>query len=41
METVMWFVIMAAAVPILVGLMGLKMRLRSPDADDAPPFIGL
>jgi hypothetical protein len=41
MEITMWFVLMAAAVPILVGLMGLKMRLGSPDAEDAPPFVGL
>jgi hypothetical protein len=37
----MWIVLLAAAMPVFVGLMALRMGLGPPDSDDAPPFIGL
>ena len=37
----MWIVIFAATLPIIVGLIGLKMQLGRVDSDNAPPFIGL
>jgi len=37
----MWIVLLAAAIPIFVGVMAFRMGFGSPDSDDSPPFIGL
>jgi hypothetical protein len=37
----MWIVLLAATLPILAGLITLRLRLGSPDSDNAPPTIGL
>ena len=37
----MWIVLLAASLPILVGLTALKLRLGPPDSVDAPPKNGL
>jgi hypothetical protein len=37
----MWIVLLAAALPILAGLITLKLRLGAADSDSAPPSFGL
>jgi hypothetical protein len=37
----MWMVLLAAALPILAGLMTLRLRLGPPDSDKQPPAVGL
>jgi hypothetical protein len=37
----MWIVLLAAALPILAGLIILKLRFGSTDSDSGPPPIGL
>jgi hypothetical protein len=37
----MWIVLLAAVLPILVGVVAFRMGFGSPDRDDSPPFIGL
>jgi hypothetical protein len=36
----MWMVLLAAALPIAVGLLGLKLQFGSSDSDGAPPTAG-
>jgi hypothetical protein len=33
----MWIVLLAAGLPIVVGLTALKLRLGPPHTDDTPP----
>jgi hypothetical protein len=37
----MWMVLLAAALPILAGLMTLKLRFGSRDSENTPPTVGL
>jgi|GraSoiStandDraft_43_1057313.scaffolds.fasta_scaffold199195_2 hypothetical protein len=37
----MWIVLLVAALPIIAGLITLKLRLGSADADRGPPPVGL
>jgi hypothetical protein len=37
----MWIVLLAAALPIFVGVMVFRMGLGAPDSDEPPPFIKL
>jgi hypothetical protein len=37
----MWMVLLAAALPILAGLLTLRLRFGPPDSDEQPPAVGL
>ena len=37
----MWIVLLAAGLPIVVGLTALRLRLGPPHSDDTPPKNGL
>jgi hypothetical protein len=37
----MWIVVLVAALPIIAGLITLKLRLGSTDSDNGPPAVGL
>jgi hypothetical protein len=37
----MWIVLLAAALPILAGLITLKLRFGTPDSENEPPTVGL
>jgi hypothetical protein len=37
----MWIVLLVAALPILAGLITLKLRFGSADSDSGPPPVGL
>jgi hypothetical protein len=36
----MWLLFFSIALPIAVGLLGLKIRLWSDQSDDQPPYMG-
>jgi hypothetical protein len=36
----MWLLLFSIALPIAVGLLGLKIRLWSDQSDDQPPHMG-